>query len=331
MISNVWVPQAIYTMAALGIADVLADGPKPAEDLAQAVGAHAGVLRRLMRALTVLELCRETEEGAFELLPLGSCLRSGTRDSIRAWALLWGSEVMWRPWGHLLDSVRTGESAPRLLEGMEHFDYLAAHPAELGIFNQAMVEMTRQIAGAIPAAYDFSGIAKLVDVGGGYGAMLPAILAANPQMTAVIADLAHCREGALRLLEKTRLSGRCEFVASNMFESVPAGADAYLLKSIIHDWDDERSIAILRNCRAAMHPGSRLLLVEAILPERMGTSQYDEMVAGADLNMLVMVGGRERNEAEFRSLIEAAGMQLAQIVPTMAGLCVIDARPQPNA
>jgi len=327
MITSLWVPQAIYAAAALGIADVLADGPRRSDDVAQAVGAHRGALHRLLRALVVLGLCTATDDGAFALTPLGACLRAGTRDSVRSWALLMGGAMVWGSWGHLVECVRTGEAVPKLLAGTGTFEQMAADPDASLVFDHAMVELTRQLAGAVAMAYDFSGIRTIVDVGGGYGALLPPILAAYPEMKGVVVDLARCRDGATRLFEKTGFAARCEFVACDIFESVPARGDAYIVKNVIHDWDDERSLAILRNCRAAMGEGSRLLVVEVIAPERVGSSPLDTMIAGADLNMLVNTGGLERAEAEYRRLIEAAGLHIARIVPTPAAMSVIEARP----
>ncbi|HYC23959.1 MAG TPA: methyltransferase [Candidatus Bathyarchaeia archaeon] len=327
MISSLWVPQAIYAAAALGIADALAAGPTRSDELAASVGAHPGALRRLLRALTILELVAERDDGRHELTPLGSCLRKDTRDSVRSWAMLWGSERTLHSWSRIVDCVRTGESVPTL-EGGGSFDHFVANPEAAAEFNQSMVEHTKKLAGAIPLAYDFSGIRTIVDVGGGWGALLPAILARYPEMRGTVFDLPHCRDGANRTFAKTRLSGRCEFVAGSFFEAVqPPGADAYILKNVIHDWNDERSVAILRNCRAAMAPGSRLLLVEAVVPERTGSSDFDRMIVSADVNMLIVTGGLERTEAEFRRLLESAGLRLASVVPTVAMLSVIEAWP----
>ena len=326
MVSSLWVPQAIHTAAALGLADAMAAGPRTSDDLAAAVGAHPGALQRLLRGLVALELCTTTADGRFELTDLGRCLRSDTHDSVRAWALLMGDRV-WLSWSRLLDCVRTGDSVPALEGKATPFDDMTAQPDAWAVFSESMVQLTRHLAGAIAAAYDFSGIRTIVDVGGGYGALLPPILTANPEMRGTVVDLAPCREGALRLFEKTHIAGRCEFVAQDMFESVPAGADAYIIKSVIHDWDDEKSVAILRNCRKAMREGSRLLIVEVIVPDRPGTSSLDHMIAGTDLNMLVVTGGRERTESEYRALVDAAGLTVARIVPTPAAMSVIEAVP----
>src|SRR5262249_10733719 len=316
----------IYTTAALGLADAMADGPRTSADLAAAVGAHPDSLHRLMRALVALELCAMGDDGRFELTPLGACLRSGTRDSVRSWALLMGDRV-WLSWARLVDCVRTGDAVPSLEGKATPFDDMSANSEAYAIFSEAMVELTRHMAGAVAASYDFSGIRTIVDVGGGYGALLPPILAANPEMRGIVVDLPGCREGAQRLFAKAHIAERCEFVAQDMFEAVPAGADAYIIKSVIHDWDDERSVVILRNCRAAMRASARLLVVEVVVPDRPGTSPLDQMIAGGDLNMMVVTGGKERTESQYRALLEAAGLTVARIVPTPAAMSVIEACP----
>jgi hypothetical protein len=326
MITSLWMPQAIHAAAALGIPDLLATGAKRSDDLAETVGAHAGALHRLMRGLVALGLCTATEDGAFELTPLGDCLRSDARDSVRSWALLMGGEMVWRSWGQFLECVRTGEPAPKLLDGMDAFEHIEANPAAAAVFDKSMVELTRHLGGAIAMSYDFTGISKLIDVGGGYGALLPPILKANPTMRGAVFDMAHCRAGAEQLFGKVGLGDRFEFISGSFFESVPGGADAYLMKSVIHDWDDERSLAILRNCRAAMRGAARFLLVEVIVPEQIGASLLDAMIASTDLNMLVNTGGCERTEAAYRKLLEAADLRVEQIVATPAAFSIIDAR-----
>jgi len=328
LILSLWAPQSIHTAAALRIPDFLADGPRRSDELAQAAGAHPGALHRLMRALVALELCVQTEDGAFALTPMGDLLRSDSPDSARSWALLMGGRYVWHGWENLVECVRTGQPAPKLQGEKETFEAMAADPEGAAIFYQAMMEVTRQAVGAIIEAYDFSGVRTVVDVGGGYGMLLAAILAGSPEIRGKVFDLPHCQEGATRLLEERGVAGRAEFVAGSFFESVPAGADAYILKSVIHDWDDERSLTIFKNCRAAMNNDARLLIIEPTVPERVGSSSHDGVIVGSDLNMLVMTGGRERTEAEFRALLEAAGLRIAQIVtapPSAFG--VIEALP----
>jgi SAM-dependent methyltransferase len=314
LILSLWAPQSIHAATALGIPDLLAGGPRRSDELAQSAGAHPGALFRLMRALVALELCTQTEDGAFALTPMGDYLRSDSPDSARSWALLMGGRYVWHGWEHLVDCVRTGLPAPKLLGAKETFEAMAADPEGAAIFYQAMVETTRQAAGALINAYDFSGVRSLVDVGGGYGVLLAAILAAYPEMRGKDFDLPHCQEGATRLLAESGIDGRAEFVVGSFFESVPAGADTYILKSVIHDWDDERSLAIFKNCREAMKNGARLLIIEPTVPERVGSSSHDRVIIGSDLNMLVMAGGRERTEAEFRALLEASGLRIARIL-----------------
>jgi O-methyltransferase domain/Dimerisation domain len=326
MVASLWVPRVVYAAAALGIADVLADGAKRSPDVAGAVGAHPGALRRLLRAMVVLELCTEADDDTFALTPLGACLRAGTRDSVRSWALLMGSPMCWESWGRIVDCVRTGEPVPQLAAGMETFQFLETHhPEAFAVFDDAMVEMTRHLAGAIAVSYDFSDIATVVDVGGGYGSLLVGILKAYPTLRGTVADLPHCREGALRLFEKAQVADRAEFVAQSMFEAVPAGADAYVFKSVIHDWNDDQSVAILRTCRAAMRREARLLLIEVVVSERLTGSPLEAMCVGTDLNMLVNSGGRERTEAEFRMIIERAGLRVTRVITTLAALSVIEA------
>ena len=334
LILSLWAPQSIHTAAALGIPDLLANGPRGSDELARAAGANPGALYRLMRALVALDLCTQTEDGAFALTPMGDLLRSDSPDSARSWALLMGGRYVWHGWECLVDCVRTGQPAPKLLGEKETFEAMAADPEGAAIFYKAMLEVTRQAVEAIIKAYDFSGVRTMVDVGGGYGALLAAILAAYPEARGKVFDLPHCQEGATRLLAESGVAGRAEFLAGSFFESVPAGADTYILKSVIHDWDDEQSLTIFKKCRAAMperlerKDGARLLLIEPTVPERVGSSSHDGVIVGSDLNMLVMTGGRERTEAEFRALLETAGLRIERIVlapPT--AFSVIEALP----
>ena len=325
MITSYWVPQSIHAAAELGIADALAGGPKRSEEIARAVDANPDAVHRLLRALVALELCAVGDDGAFALTPLGACLRSDTSDSVRAWALLLGSEQHWRSWGRLVDCIRTGRSVPEL-EGRDTWVEPSNDPGASTNFNQSMVQLTRHIAGAVAVSYDFSAFRTIVDVGGGFGALLPPILKANPELRGIVFDLPRCRDGARALAEKTGVAGRCEFVGGDFFTDSLPTADAYIIKSVIHDWDDERSVAILRTIRAAMGPEARLLVVEPILPERPESSPFDAMLAHTDLNMLVVTGGRERTEADFRTLIERAGLRTTRVLPTPATMSIIEGR-----
>jgi hypothetical protein len=318
--------QAIHVAAELGIADRLADGPQTSSELAAITGTHAPSLHRLLRALATIDLCCERADGAFELTALGRLLRNDSPDSLRSWAIWWGAHL-WPVWGNLLHSVTTGKSARAMLTGTEGFKHLEDDPEAAAIFNQALVELTRMACAAVVAAYDFSGLRRVVDIGGGYGELLAAILRANPEATGVLLELPHALAGARRHLDRAGLSSRCEFRAGDFFASVPGGADAYLLKSVLHDWEDERSRQILGTCRRAMGEGARLLVVEQIVPDKLEVSATHQALAQSDLTMLVAHGARERTAADFRSLLESAGFAVARVVPAGPTFSVLEALP----
>jgi hypothetical protein len=325
LIMGAWRPQVIYVATVLGLPDHLASGRRRPEDLASAVDVPANTVQRLLRALVALELCTE-KNAEFELTPLGEYLRADAPDTMRNWALVWGRPSIWTGWGRLLDAVKTGQTAPALLSGKGAFEWMAEDPEGHAIFNASMAELTRRHARAVAGSFDFSGVRSIVDVGGGHGALLAPILAKYPEMKGVVFDLPYCREGARRLAEKAGLTGRLDFVSGDFFESLPPGADAYIVKSVIHDWNDEKSLAILKSCRSAMSERARLLVLEPHAPEHVGTSPYDAMLVASDINMLLMTGGCERTEREYRALIEAAGFKVTNVVPTPAGMKVIEAR-----
>lgn len=326
-----WISQAIYAATELGLADALAAGPRSAAAVADATGTDPGAVRRLLRALVTVGLIRQTAEGAgdgYGLTALGELLRSDSPQSVRhAVALTLGPGAWWA-WGELAGCVRTGSTAGRLFDGQDDPFADLGGPAEQATFDRAMAEGTRRIAEAVVAAYHFSGIGSVVDVGGGYGALLPPVLAAAPGATGVVVDLPRCAEGAARLLAEAGLAGRARFVAADVFrDPLPAGADAYVVKSVLHDWDDHRALAVLRACRAAAVGTSRLVVVEVVAPDRLEATPDHRRLANADLTMLVATGGRERTEAEYRDLCAAAGFRVTRIVPTVARLSVIEALP----
>lgn len=324
IVGNSWMTQAIYVAAKLNIADLLDDGPRTVEELADATSTHAPSLHRLLRALASIGICNELDGTSFELAPMGSLLRSATEESLHSWILFWGG-YQWQIWGNLLESVKTGESARKLLTGSIDFGYLERDPTIAAIFNQSMVELTRLVSRDVVRAYDFSGMSRIIDVGGGYGQLLSAVLTATPGATGVIFDMPHATEGAKRFIEGMGLVDRCQFVTGDFFDSVPGPADACLLKSIIHDWDDGRSHIILKNCRQALTENGKLLLIERIMPERMEALAAHQVIARSDLNMLVGPGGRERTEAEFRSILGSAGLQVSRILPAGLATNVIEA------
>lgn len=319
MIASFWISLALYIAAKLGLPDLVADGPKSAEELAAATGTHAPSLQRVLRALASVGVFARTDEGRFALTPLAATLRSDVPGSLRAFATVELGEEHYPAWGDLLHSVRTGEIAFDHHFGMPVWEFFERHPENAATFNDAMTGLTDAVNGAVLESYDFSPFRKIVDVGGGHGRLLAAVLSATPRAKGILFDAPSVVAGSPPI--ETGLAGRVEKVAGDFFQSVPAGADAYLLKWIIHDWDDERSVAILKNCRNAMAEGGRVILVEAVLP--LG----DEPHFGKfiDLNMLVMTGGRERTEEEYRTLLEAAGLRLTRVVPTPSAMSVVEA------
>lgn len=323
MIRGFQVTQMIYVAAKLGIADLVADGAKSSSDLASATGTHAPSLYRLLRALASLGIFAEDEQGRFGLTPLAQPLQTGVPGSLRATVLFLGGPTFQHVWGELLHSVTTGETGFQSLYGMGEWAYREQNPDLNATFNDFMTEMTRPDAAAIAAAYDFSGIKRLVDVGGGQGSLMAEILKTNPTLRGVIFDQPHVIDGASQVLEANGIADRCELVAGDFFAEVPEGADGIILKSIIHDWNDADSILILKNCRRALLPEGKLLLVEAVIPPGNAPSPGKLL----DITMLVGPGGKERTEAEFRSLLAEAGLRLTRIIPTQNGRNIIEAVP----
>ncbi|HUE82338.1 MAG TPA: methyltransferase [Pyrinomonadaceae bacterium] len=323
MMCGHWVSQAIYVTAKLGIADHLADGPRHIDDLAQTVGGNSGALYRLLRALASVGLFTEGEQRHFALTPIGACLQTEIPGSMRPLAILI-TDFDWEPWKQMLYSVQTGKTAFERVHGMGVFDYFQQHPEQGQAFDEAMTTFVTANGLAVVAAYDFSPFAKIVDVGGGHGALMAAILKANVGTKGVIFDLPSVVAGAKRTIEAAGLSDRCELVGGDFFTTpLPTGGDAYMMASIIHDWDDERSLAILKNCRRAMSDHAKLLLVEMVIPP--GDTPFLGKLL--DLEMLVCFGGQDRTEVEYHQLLAAAGFQLARIVPTATPSSIIEAVP----
>jgi hypothetical protein len=318
-----YLSQALYVAAQLGIADLLADGPQSYETLAAKTGTHAPSLRRVLRLLASAGVFAEGADGRFELTPVGSFLRSGP-GSFRATARLFGGPMVWRAWGDLLNTVRTGEPAFARVFGTDSFGYFADHPDEAAVFDEAMSTFTAMISAAVAAAYDFSSMRSVIDVGGGEGALLTGILRAHPNLRGAVFDLPRLADGARRQIATVGLTDRYEFVGGDFFEAVPAGFDAYLLKHVIHDWDDGHAVRILETCGRAMGSEAKLLIVEGVYPPRVDGSPESRGAAANDVNMLVCTGGRQRSAVEFRDLYAAAGFRLTRIVPTMAMSCVIE-------
>jgi hypothetical protein len=322
MLTGHWISQLIHAAAVLGLADLVEAGPKNSQELAQATRTHAPSLFRLLRGLASIGVFAEDGQGRFGLTPLAECLLSDRPGSQRGAAIMTGSEH-YRAWGELLWSVRTGKPAFDHVFGKPIFDYLAEHPESARIFDEGMTGVHGAETAAIAAAYDFSAFRTLVDVGGGNGSTLAGILPAFPSLSGVLFDLPHVVDRARQQLKQRGLEGRCSCVGGSFFESVAPGADACLLRHIIHDWDDDKSIVILRNCRKALPAKGKLLVVESVIPPG-NDPDFGKLL---DLAMLVIPGGKERTAAEFRGLYQAAGFQLTRIVPTKSPVSIIEGSP----
>ncbi|MBO0857482.1 MAG: methyltransferase [Chloracidobacterium sp.] len=313
------------TLAAeLGIADLLVDGPRSSAELAQATSTHPRSLYRLLRLLCSMGIFNEVQTDSFVQTPLSEFLRAGVPGSMRSWLRMVGQKNRYHTHAEALYSVKTGEPAFKRVTGMEFFDYMAAHPEEEEIFNQAMNDMGQGVAAAVAQSYDFSGVSKIIDVGGGHGTLIAVILRKFPQITGILFDLPHVAERARESIASAGLADRCEVVGGDFLKSVPTGCDAYLLRWIIHNWDHERAITILRNCRQAMGSSSRLLLIEMVLPK--GNEFHQGKLL--DYIMLTAQSGQERTEEEYASLLTEADLRLNKVAPTGSPLSVIEAVPR---
>jgi hypothetical protein len=319
-----YISRALLVAAKLGIADMLKDGPRDCNELANDTRAHAPSLNRVMRLLASVGVFAEEESGEFSLTPLGECLRTGVPQSSRAMVMLFAGNRISESWKDLEYCVRSGEPAYRLRGVTDPFLDPLRTPEEEAIFDAAMADLTRLIALAVASAYDFSPFATLVDVGGGNGALMIGLLGASPALRGIVFDQPGAAERATAQLAQADLSGRCQAVAGDFFKEVPVGGDAYILTRVIQSFDDERAVAILRNCHRAMGPQGRLLIVEGVYPKRIDQSPESRRAAANDVNMLVATGGRQRSESEFISLFKAAGFKLTRVVPTVARVSVIE-------
>jgi len=321
MITSFWVSRTIYVAAKLGLADLVKNGPKTASELAEMTGAHAPSLYRVLRALASVGIFAEDDQRRFANTPLSETLRSDTPGSLRAFGMVELGQEHFPAWGNLMHSVKTGEIAFDNLFKQNAWEYYAQNPEDASNFNMSMKGLTEMVNAAVLAAYDFSGVNKLIDIAGGTGRLISAILNAHPQMRGVLFDLPHVIAEAGPLLAAAGVSDRCETTAGDFFKSVTEGGDAYIMKWIIHDWDDEKSTAILKNIHRAMNPDSKLLIVEMVVP----AGNQPDLSKFMDLNMMVMTGGRERTEAEFKSLLAGAGFKLTRVIPTDSPFAVIEA------
>jgi SAM-dependent methyltransferase len=311
----------VHVAAKLGLADLLADGPRSSAELARTLGAHAPSLHRILRGLVILRVCSEERDGRFGLTALGAMLRTETPGSPRGQAILCGEEYA-GAWVGLPHSAMTGETAFDHVFGMSPWEHRKQHPELDEYFNAGLRRATDRAAVAILAACDFSSFHTVADIGGGHGALLAAILRARPSISGILFDQPHVVAEALPHLEAAGVAARCRIVGGSFFDGMPDGADAHILRSIIHDWDDEHSLAILRNCHRALGEPGRLLLVERVMPDRAEDAPDTIMV---DVHMLAVTGGRERSEAEHRALLAAAGFTPTRVIPIRSGFVIIEA------
>jgi ubiquinone/menaquinone biosynthesis C-methylase UbiE len=321
MLTGYWISQALYVAAKLGIADLLTAGSRSVAELASATQCQPSSVYRLLRALASVGVFAEDGQGRFTVTPLGQCLRSGVPGSQHALAIMSGEEH-YRAWGELLYSVQTGQPAFDKLYGMPVFDFLSRHPEQAKVFDAAMVGVHGRETAALIEAYDLTGITVLADIGGGNGSLLTGVLRHYPALRGILYDLPSVAQRAKTTVQAAGLADRCQVIGGSFFESVPSGADAYLMRHIIHDWDDAKAVTILRNVQRAIGKEGRLLVVEGVIPPGNDPS-FSKLL---DLTMLVVPGGKERTEDEYRALYQAAGFNLTRIVPTRAEVSVIEGK-----
>jgi hypothetical protein len=333
LLTGAWIARAVQVATLVGVPDALADGPLPLAELAARTGTRPDPLYRVLRALATVGVVAEeagdaggtpadgTPDPRFRLADVGTCLRSDVPGSLGPFAVMSGSDWVWRSWGAMEHTLRTGETAFDSVFGSPLFDYYAGHPDAAAVGAAGLTSRSAAENDAILAACDLGAARRIVDVGGGEGTLLRAVLRAHPGTTGVLLEMPHVVEFARRAVAGAPEAGRAEFVAGDFFAEVPGGGDVYLLKKVLHDWADEPAAAILRSVRAALPEGARLLVVEhVVLP-----GNEPSFAKLLDLLMLVYAGGRERSEAEFRLLLATAGLTLTRVVPTAAAVSVLEA------
>lgn len=324
IIAGFWISRAVQVAAKLGLADLVAQEPQTVEELAAATETHAPSLYRLLRALASVGVFMEQEDGRFASTPMAAVLQTDAPVSLRAFATSELGEVHYESWGNLLHSVKTGEIAFNKVFGVPVWEYFATHPENAKLFNQSMTDLTSVVEPAVVGAYDFKPFKRIVDVGGGHGSLISSILKNNPHLEGILYDAPQVIEGAQEKIAARGLNGRCQLMAGDFFSSVPKGGDVYLMKHIIHDWDDEKCTGILRNCRDAMNAQGRVIVIDQVVP----AGNAPSLGKFTDLLMMVMVGGKERTEEEFRKLFDAAGLKLTRIIETHSPMSIIEGAKQ---
>ena len=314
--------QMLHVVAKLKIADLLQDGPRTTAELAASAGAHEDALYRLLRTLASLGIFSELDDRRFQLNPAAEYLRSNHEASVRVFAEILGEEWMWRPWGALLESVRTGETAFDRVYGMGTFDWFQKHPDAARLFDAGQSESTRASVAAVTAAFDFTKVRRVVDVGGGDGTLLTAVLRVSPTTSGVLFDLPAVVDAAKTRFDPA-LAARAEFVGGDFFKAVPAGADLYVMKSILHDWNDRDCQRILGTLRQAMSATARLIVAE----DHVCAPNQPCLAKQRDINMLVRTGGRNRTEQEYRDVLTRGGLRTTRVIPTASTLVLMEAAP----
>jgi hypothetical protein len=316
-----WIARLTHVAAKLKLADLLKDGPRTVGHLATETGVHAPALYRVLRALASVGIFAETKGGRFKLTPLADTLRTGVHASLRGWTLMINEKYTWDAWEELLHGVKTGEIPFVKAHGVMPFEYLEQHPEDLAVFGESMTSLSATENPQIASAYKFSGVGTLVDVGGGHGSLLAAILKANPKMKGVLFDQPSVISRARKDHHVTAegISERCTLQSGNFFQRVPTGGDAYIMKYILHDWNDEQCLKILENCRDAMNKKGRVLVVDNVIPPGNDPS-WGKLL---DIQMLI-IGGRERTKKEFAAMFKQAGLKMTRIVPTKCALSIVE-------
>ena len=325
LLAGCWVAQALYVCAKLGVADLLhEEEPTSCATIAEATQSHPDALYRVLRALASVGVFSEDGDRRFRSTPAAMYLRTDVPGSLRAFAIMLGEVEHWRAWEGMLHSVRTGQSAFDHVFGASHFAYFEDHPAVAKIFDAAMTSRSAQENEAIVATFDFSGALTVIEIGGGQGTLLEAILRSNPVAQGVLFDLPHVVASSRARMWDAGPAARCAFVEGDFFSDIPSGGDLYVIKKVIHDWDDERALQILTNCRNTMSASGRLLLIEPVVPEG-NASSFSKLL---DLLMLVWTsGGRERTKAQHEKLLMASGFSLRRVISTSSGVDLLEAAP----
>lgn len=321
MMTAAMVTRAIYTAAKFGIADVLSDGPLTAEAIATQVDANPDAVFRMLRTLASRGIFAQQADGRFTLTPMADALRADAPTSVRGLVLFWGDQRHWEHWSQLPYAVQTGQPAVDALRGKPFFDFLDDDPEFAALFNEGMTSVSEMEIGPVLAAYDFTGAGTIVDVGGGHGGLLAAILRKWPQSRGILFDSEAVVEGAPAVLNAAGVADRCTVVGGSFFESVPSGGDVYVLKHIVHDWDDSNALQILRNIRAAISSSAKLLVIESVVPD----DDREHLSKILDLEMLLVATGRERTAAQYAELLRAAGFRLTRVIPTAGPSSVVEA------